>query len=150
MSSSVLHIFSALFHMQIFKLHFSLQVLEHVLLLVEIMLQSQPLISFSLILRGSEAFHHPNLKSCYSEKVHHEHEDLLRGTIDLAYEEIVGFGIVAEKLIQSLTRGTNELDVILIVGMGEQLVRDCCIKLKSLFLILMFKHGTSWFQDQGR
>ncbi|XP_055814001.1 putative late blight resistance protein homolog R1A-3 [Solanum dulcamara] len=35
-------------------------------------------------------------------------------------EEIVGFGNDTEKMIQYLTRGTNELDVVPIVGMGGQ------------------------------
>jgi len=35
-------------------------------------------------------------------------------------EEIVGFGNDTEKMIQYLIRGTNELDVIPIVGMGGQ------------------------------
>ncbi|WMV48550.1 hypothetical protein MTR67_041935 [Solanum verrucosum] len=35
-------------------------------------------------------------------------------------EEIVGFEITTEKLIQYLTRGTNEIDVVPIVGMGGQ------------------------------
>ncbi|XP_025888775.1 putative late blight resistance protein homolog R1A-3 [Solanum lycopersicum] len=35
-------------------------------------------------------------------------------------EEIVGFGIDKEKIIQCLIRGTNDLDVVPIVGMGGQ------------------------------
>ncbi|KAF3682969.1 hypothetical protein FXO38_00982 [Capsicum annuum] len=35
-------------------------------------------------------------------------------------DEIVGFEIATEKLIWHLTRGTSELDVIPIVGMGGQ------------------------------
>ncbi|KAM3303217.1 hypothetical protein P3S67_014247 [Capsicum chacoense] len=35
-------------------------------------------------------------------------------------DEIVNFDIAIEKLIQHLTRGTSELDVIPTIGMGKQ------------------------------
>ncbi|KAK4732064.1 hypothetical protein R3W88_025052 [Solanum pinnatisectum] len=44
----------------------------------------------------------------------------MRHSNPMTDEEIVGFGNDTEKMIQYLIRGTNELDVIPIVGMGGQ------------------------------
>ncbi|XP_049354570.1 putative late blight resistance protein homolog R1B-16 [Solanum verrucosum] len=148
------------------------------------------------------------------EKLHHEHEDILRATINLAYEaevaidsilvqynglwhifcslpaiikeikhisvkvtemrlkniplkpfsmvepskhipdqhhnslmndeDIVGFGIVAEKMIHSLTRGTNELDVIPIVGMGGQGKTTCARLLYNNKIIVSHFDVRAW------
>ncbi|KAM3326837.1 hypothetical protein P3S67_001963 [Capsicum chacoense] len=59
-----------------------------------------------------------SLKSCHvvdpSEHLPTQHSNPVND------EEMVGFEIAAEKLIQYLTRGTSEQDVIPIVGMGGQ------------------------------
>ncbi|KAK6780505.1 hypothetical protein RDI58_022689 [Solanum bulbocastanum] len=62
-------------------------------------------------------------------------------------EEIVGCGNDIEKVIQYLSKGKNELDVIPIVGIGDKgkrLLLERCTIVKTLFLILMFKHGASF------
>nr|XP_019071116.1 putative late blight resistance protein homolog R1A-3 [Solanum lycopersicum] len=59
-------------------------------------------------------------------------------------EDIVGFGIVAEKMIHSLTRGTNELDVIPIVGMGGQGKTTCARLLYNNEIIVSHFDVRAW------
>nr|XP_009777374.1 PREDICTED: putative late blight resistance protein homolog R1A-3 isoform X1 [Nicotiana sylvestris]XP_009777375.1 PREDICTED: putative late blight resistance protein homolog R1A-3 isoform X1 [Nicotiana sylvestris] len=67
-----------------------------------------------------------------------QHRNLMNG------EEIVGFDNDMKRIIRYLTRGTNELDVIPIVGMGGQGKTTCVRKLYNNDIIIYHFDVRAW------